>query len=250
MTKHSSDAPVVSIICLFRFSLSEQNPWTDKKPAELLNLLKSDYPNFRPEQELGLDIQVGEGNVISHKALPTKQKFVFSCENNNRVITVAQDSFSFTYNVSVGHQYKNWKESFRPLLEKSWNQVRECLSVKRAQSIGLRYINHIELSNPVSPGSVLNKNSPYIPAIITSESLNFFNRTEIALDNKSTIIVNTGTAYKSATDKTKIVILDIDKIIKDEFDCDNVLLCLDKSQEDVEDIFFLSIPDSLKKKLK
>jgi uncharacterized protein (TIGR04255 family) len=249
MSKYSKPT-VVEIICLFRFSLTEENAWTNKKPGELLEAFKDSYPNFEPTQDIGVGIHIKEG-VITPDLLAPKHKYVYSDENNKCSITIAADFFAFVFK-NYQKDYENWQKSFEPFLNTAWEKVRQHLSIKEITSIGLRYINHIEISSEFPAHDALNPKSEYLPAAAISNNQAFFNRSEIARDSKNTLIITAGIAHKEGSEIDRIVILDIDRVITDNISITkgNLPSELSKIQQEIEAVFESSVSDNLRKRMK
>ena len=243
MAKYSKPS-VVEIICLFRFSSGEN--WTSKKPGELLEAFKDSYPNFEPTQDMEVGIHIKDGGITPELLTP-KQKYVYSDEQDKSSITVASDFFAFVYK---NHQndYKTWQESFEPSLKAAWEKVRGSLSITAIQSIGLRYINHIKLSDDFAAKDVLNPTSKYLPAAI-SESQSFFNRGELVLDEKNNLVITTGVAHH---ENDRIVILDMDRIVTDTITvaANTLPAALTGIQLEIEKVFESAISDKLRTRMK
>ena len=248
--KTYSKPPVVEIVCQFRFSLPENNPWTSKKPGELLKELSDEYPNFESPQDVGVGIHVKEGSITPELLAP-KQRFIYSSENGNCSINIAPDSFAFIYKVNEQNRYESWEKSFQPLLKKSWNKVRQCIGIEHIKSIGVRYINHIDQKYSLALHDALNADSEYLPKAIVSDHLGFFNRSEIASDSQNRLIIQTGIALNEQDANDKIIILDIDRILDGKIDTsqDDLPEQLATLQKNVEDVFFSSISDTLKERM-
>lgn len=249
--KKFKNPPVKEIICQFRFSPPEEHENKIKKQPELIDALKSDYPDFELSQERGVGFHIKESS-ISPEFLPTKPRLVFRDSQNNYSITVAPDSFAFIYKVSKEHTYKTWEKSFQPNLQDAWSKVKPCLDIKQIQSIGVRYINHIDSSYELEPHETLNKESEYLPKALVSEHYGFFNRSEIAKDEKNRMMIQTGVMFDEEDSEIKWVILDIDRIYKDSIDIIDEALPekIGELQQDVENVFLSSTSDALKEKMK
>lgn len=242
--------PVVKIICQFRFNLSEDNKWTDKRPGELLKALSGKYPNMEIPPNMGR-IRVKEGSADPEIIHP-EQRFVYSDEDRIRSVIVGPDSFSFVYTIGGEGAYKSWKKSFEPFVKDAWKEVSKCLNITEIKSIGVRYINHIDSkAYGLLPSETLSKNSEYLPKVIVSDCIGFF-RSEIVADEKSTIVVQAGVLREEGGDDNKVVVLDIDKIAEHNISVSPKGLPKELAtlQKGIEDVFFSSISDKLKEKMK
>ena len=63
MPQEYNNPPVKEIICQFRFSLDGENQWSSKMPGQLLSALGGDYPNLSTPANVGIGIQVQQGNM-------------------------------------------------------------------------------------------------------------------------------------------------------------------------------------------
>ena len=139
-----------------------------------------------------------------------------------------------------------------PLLKSAWTKVKGCLGINAITSTGIRYINQIGSEYSLSTGEVFNKGSEYVPAAIVENILGFYNRSEIALDVHNRFVIQAATAHHPEKSGEKVVILDIDRIYENRVVLNGVEMPsnLGELQAEIESVFFSSVSDKLKEKMK
>ncbi len=213
--------------------------------GKLVPLLSEEYPLSDVIDDSPFKINLG-GQTITEGNM---HRYKFSSDEHSYIITVKRDAFSFTLNPSQTTNYS--KEEFYNRLCIEWNRISDALDIIKITRIGVRYINKLQIENVQQNSDFFSVDSLYFPKSGLTEGFNFMNRNEIQMNKTNRFIVIAGSnPLQNETGKREFL-LDIDRIVEgEELANDTIKDKLVNLHKDIEDVFFGSITELYKDKMK
>jgi uncharacterized protein (TIGR04255 family) len=137
MSRKYRNPPIVEALCEFRFEPGA--PWDMAIPGLVYERIRDNFPKRR--QVKSVEVSVAAGPEGIGQQVLTADRMQFLREDEKALIQVGPNL------LAVNHlkPYPTWQE-FLPLIRQGFDAYLTAASPKGIQRIGLRYINHIELS--------------------------------------------------------------------------------------------------------
>jgi uncharacterized protein (TIGR04255 family) len=198
---------IAEALCEIHFRTAPEKPWKPSLVGEFFKAVQGEFPEMEPVQELGLQVEVGEGGV-SQKVLPPRSRVRFKHRERPLILQLIENVLT----VNLLPRYPGWDRMSQDIIE-AWGKARETLGPAGIARIGLRYINRIVRESEADrPGDWLRATGCIPPGVLGS-ARGFLARVEIQQDTESRIVVTLGD-QPSATDAAfGAIILDIDRIV-------------------------------------
>jgi uncharacterized protein (TIGR04255 family) len=201
--------PAVEAILQFRYG----TPFDNGALKRIPRLLKSGYPNAKPERDFQLNIEMNptENQVRNTQANVVDEGVRLTSTNDDRTIIVRKRSIAFAWLAP----YPGW-DAYFPAACEVFETVREKTGVRQVISIGLRYINRIDIptaaGTSIFPSHYLNFGAG-LPSIDVFRALNAIDLgVEMALKRDGVVArMNAATAAPVLIDHVSLL-LDIDII--------------------------------------
>lgn len=214
-----------------------------RAPGKLLPALQNAYPLLDVQDETPFKLAI-DGRAISENI----NSYRFSNEDNKYTITVRKDAFVFSLIPDEKNEY-DWPE-FKKKLCTDWPLVAEALQIEEIHRVGIRFINILEIDANINNSDYLSADCDYIPKRSVLSQRAFFNRQEFSTDDENRFIIMTG-AQTKAGKETKDIIVDIDRITeRTAIAAEELSEVVENMHEDIEEVFFHSITDTYKKRMK
>ena len=229
--KHLTKAPIVEAIIDFRVKL----PNTFQ--AEELSSLKKELPNypkiegrrrykgiFKPRPEVTEDVFQG---------------YFFKTEDEKNIAQFRIDGFTF----NRLKPYTNWEDIFTEA-KRLWSIYISKTSPDSITRLALRYINHINIPEPINNFSDYFEAPPNIPDRIPKSISSFLTKMVIHYPEQN-IEVNFIQAFEKNIKNMDTIILDIDVYKQKEYSINDETIwsIFEKFHEIKNDIFFNNITE-------
>lgn len=237
--------PVVEALCSFRFIPAD--PWDWTIPGLLYDKVKKEYPEKRQQGILELELQTSEQGVgISQKALGETVRMQFLREDGSALIQIGPNMLV----VNQLRPYPNWPR-FRGSIIDVLDEYIGVGHPKAIQTVGLRYINRIELPDRDLALEEWFAAYPRIPDVLPRILTSFFTRTEIVplgCDARMTLTMGTvgdQAEVKTPQAKSNAAILDLDftTVREEQVSRTDVEKWLDNAHDQIEQYFEACLTD-------
>lgn len=236
--RHLSNAPITEAVVDFRVKLPQEFQ------VETLSSLKEKLADSFPEMK---KIQVFEAKFGLQGGKPvdstTKERepygFRFESKDGRNVAQFKRDGFTF----SRLKPYTSWDKVF-PEAFKLWNLYVETASPEFVTRIAVRYINRLEIPQPVTELTQYLTAPPTVPDGVPTLLSGFLTRIVIH-EQESGIAANVMQTLERDPYKRATIILDIDVYKEQNFEMNDTLIrqTFEKLHEMKNRIFFNSITE-------
>ena len=237
MGKKYENPPLVEALCEFRFISDE--PWDLTLPGLIYEKVKQEFPVKQQQSGIGVQIRpTKEG--LEHKIEPAPPRIQFLNKDRNAMIQIAP-------NLLVVNQlkpYPNW-ERFKEMVLKIFDIYKETAHPKSLRSIGLRYINIVEVNEQEIELKDYFRFYPHTPDDLPEDFNSFLMRAEFPFENDKERLTLTLTPVISKKPDVISILLDIHyaAIAPECVPFDRVSEWLEKAHERIEEAFESCITD-------
>jgi len=138
MRKQYTNPPVTEAVCEFR--LSPDTGWDLTVSGLLYEKLRGEFSI--KEQRLFSALQISQGPEGLHQQNKTEERVLFFNESRNVFVQVGARLLA----INCLKPYPGWND-FSVYIEKAFDALKGVIEIKGLQRLGLRYINHIEISS-------------------------------------------------------------------------------------------------------
>ncbi len=239
MGRTYKNPPVIEAVCEFR--LSQDTPWDLTIPGLFYERVKDDFPHR--EQRVVSEFEfTQEPHGLRQRAVTSERILLFS-QDRKKIIQLGPRLLV----INVLKPYPTW-QGFKPIIEKSWNNLLEVVEVKGIERIGLRYINQFDhLSDTIELEEYF-EFYPHIGKRLPQTLSSFIVGAEFSYDedqNKCKVQLAPAIVHKERS----TLILDIDYSLArpQSIDISMVMDWIEKAHGHVEEIFEGCITDKLRK---
>lgn len=229
---HLPNAPITEALIDLRADLPDTV--TIDKLAEFQALLGDEFP--RKQELLKFQVQVNPGaSSVATRGTETTGLLFFS-EDSRRAVHARRDGFAFSWL----RPYATWEE-LRDDGRRLWRQFVRLVEPERITRAALRYINRMELPQPVVFQDYLNT-FPNTGEGVAPQLSGLYMRL-VAPDDAGMVVVTEAIDEKGVTDAVVPVILDIDVFKAHDFglDDDAVWKTLEALRDVKNRVFFGSV---------
>jgi len=136
--KRYKNSPIIEAVCEIQFE--EHSPWDGTTPGLVYEKVKSMFPIRRQATRITLGVTATSEEVGPQ--LGTIQLTQFFRKDEKALIQVGPNVLS----INVLKPYPSWRK-FLPLINKGLTAYLDVAEPQSIQRIGLRYINHINISS-------------------------------------------------------------------------------------------------------
>ena len=136
MGREYDNPPIIEAVCEFR--LPPDTQWDLTIPGLVFEEVRSGFPNR--EQRLVQKLEVSRAGQRIDQRMRTEERVVFLTEDRKTFIQLGPNLLA----INQLKPYPIW-EQFKSSIEKSFGALRNVVSLKSLERIGLRYINRIEI---------------------------------------------------------------------------------------------------------
>ncbi len=198
--------PVAEAIA--RLHWSAGRPWKMTTPGQLYDAVKDLYPS-EPEVRsiMEAQLQSPQGTPGSLELRSGPQQLVFSVEGGGRLLMVGPNDIS----VHGLPPYEGW-ESLEKRLFDAFERVESILLPhdKTVSSVGLRYINRIDLPSPTVDFADWLTISFTLPASFPQQMVAFLDRVEVVYPDEPVKLSFTWASAESSSPDVSSFVLDFD----------------------------------------
>lgn len=164
MGKKYANPPIVEAVCEFR--MTADTNWDMTIPGLIYERIKDVFPE--KEQHGVQEVEIKEGPEGLQKQVRTSGRVWFLTKEKNAFVQVGDHVLA----VNCLAPYPTW-ESFRPRIESAFQALTSVVVVKGLDRIGLRYINRIEIHDPVIDLNQYFQFRPSLPKSMANEMTDF-----------------------------------------------------------------------------
>jgi uncharacterized protein (TIGR04255 family) len=226
--------PLVEALCEFRFQRTVTVP--NIVLGKLYERIEKDFPTV--ETHRGFGVQAGKENLSPSIVMEERTRFISN--DRTKLIQVGEGFLA-------ANQLKPYKDypSFRAFVKEVIDTYHEVAKPEGLQSIGLRYINRVEMKPDQSPDEVFNIGFT-IPSNFQSSPDPFLLRMDFMYSTeRDRLIVILATAQMQENSQ-KAITLDFDyRLVKPEEINGNLLEWMDEAHEKIEDAFHACLKESI-----
>jgi len=211
-TAHPSypNPTIAEALCEIHFRLPTGVSWKPSFVGEFFKAVQPEFPEMEPVQELGFEVELGEGGV-SQRMLPPRARIRFKHRARPLLLQLMENVLT----VNLLPKYPGWERMRQDILE-AWGRAREVLQPRCISRIGLRYINRVIRGAEDERPGVWLRGTASIPAGVLTSATGFLSRVDIRLDTENRRVVTLGDQIAGKDSPFGAIILDIDRIIQRE----------------------------------
>jgi uncharacterized protein (TIGR04255 family) len=241
MNKKYNNPPIKEAICEFNFS--PETIWDITIPGIFFEKVNNKYPikNQRKIQEIGMH-QDGHGEL--YQKITTSDRILFYSDDNYYLIQMGPRFLA----IHRMNPYNGWLK-FKPQIEFAIKTLHEIIKKCECQSIGLKYINSIELPADIELERYFDF-YPYRGQNIMGKMENFIAGNVLSFNEGRDIakVVLTN-EIPNIPDKISIL-LDLNYYLDkpQTFSIESILQWIEEAHEKIEAIFEACIKDSLRER--
>jgi uncharacterized protein (TIGR04255 family) len=189
VARRYENPPVVEALCELNFEPGQ--PWDGALPGLVYNEIKERFPKRRQHQmvQFGIKLQGGEPSSMPLPQ-PTPEIFArlqFLSEDERTLIQIAPDVLT----INKLRPYSSWNE-LKPLIFYAIENYKRAAKPKAIRTIGLRYLNRIEIPSDEVDIEEYLLATPRIPAPLPQRLNVWLQRSEIPLDNSGVLVIQAG----------------------------------------------------------
>ena len=236
--KYKND-PIVEAICEFR--LSQDTPWDLTIPGLFYEKVKDNFPER--DQRLVQEIELTqEPQDLQHRVRVTERVLLYT-RGRKRLIQLGPRLLV----INVLRPYPSW-EQFKSYIETAWSCLKELVSIRGLQRIGLRYINRIEFSDKNVDLKEYFEFYPYVGDRLPKQMSSFIAGVDFPYaEGRDRCRVKLTPSI--ASENRAAVVLDIDYFLNNPADipASDVLEWVEEAHSRVDEIFEGCITDRLRK---
>ena len=199
-------APVSEAVCEFRFDPSQ--PWDSTVLGLVYDRLKQYYPKKKQEIGLSFEIQGTPQKVQQQIGNPTP-RMQFLSEDERSLIQLSTDALS----INKLKPYHNWA-AFKETILSALNAYVAVNEPKGIRRVGIRYINRIEIPQPMVKIEDYLLAAPTVPAPLPQEFASWVQRVEVPVDERNGLLVIQSGSIRDGKNENIAFLLDIDFILQ------------------------------------
>ncbi len=236
--RHLSNAPITEAIVDFRVKLPQD--FQVEQLSSLKEKLAGGFPTMKKLRVFETRFGLQEGKPV---ASTTKESEIrglrFASEDGHNVAQFRIDGFTF----SRLKPYTSWDKVF-PEAHELWNLYLETASPESVTRIAVRYINRLDIPQPVTELTQYLTAPPTIPAGVPTLLSGFLTRV-VVHEEESGITANITQSLERDPSNRVTIILDIDVYKGQNFETSDtgISLIFQKLREMKNRIFFSSITE-------
>ncbi len=231
--------PVVEAICEFRFESSQAWDWT--VPGLVYSEVREDFPKKKERHSIELGLQTGSAKT-SHSVKEEVERMLFVREDDKALIQVGRDL------LAVNHlaPYPDWK-TFRAMIARALGVYRKIASPEELQSIGVRYINRLELQGSRAEIEDYLQAAPSIPETLPQTFASWVQRTQIPFEEANGMLaIQSGSLHDGSPESQRLAfMLDLDfrTLRSQDLSLDEALFWVDRAHDEIERAFEACVTD-------
>jgi uncharacterized protein (TIGR04255 family) len=184
--RHYSNPPLIEALC--QFQLKPSQAWDLAIPGLLYAEIKDEYPLRRQREAVEFLIR-GDLQAVRQSRPPQRMQFLSS--DKRSLVQVGPDLLV----INSLSPYPRW-EVFRDRIIRAARSYREVLGGLDIETIALRYINRIEIGEPVALIEDYLLVMPHIPETIPQTFLGWAQTVDIPFEDRGTLRLKTGSQEK------------------------------------------------------
>ena len=212
--RHLTKAPITEALIDIRVKLpaDKQNPTLIKA---LTTEIQKQFPGQFPEEKELRDLQM-MFEVGPPQRQETKSSHVgyrYDSKDGKRVIQAKLDGFTFSWL----KPYETW-EVLREDAHAAWQVYRDLMKPEAITRIATRFINQIEIPEPLTDFDDYLTAAPVIPKALPQAYSSFLTRMAIPDQINQVMIIITQTFQQGVTPKVIPVVIDIDVFMEKLFE--------------------------------
>ncbi len=207
---------------------------------EIHKHIAESYPLKKKQINFTGKIELKDNIELKNESNSEVRGFLFSSQESNCQVQIRLDGFTF----NMLKPYSEW-DDFSNEAFRLWEIYNKFLKPKNVIRIALRYINKIDIPQPLNSFQDYIVNMPPIPNCLPQTFRNFFMQIDVPCNNDGTSVVLTET-IENPTPSIVPFILDIDayKIGKIDKDIDNLKREFNKLRDIKNNTFESCITDN------
>lgn len=236
--RHLSNAPITEAVVDFRVKLPQE--FQVETLSSLKGRLAGSFPEMKKIQVFEAKFGLQEGKPVDST---TKERelygFRFESEDKLNIAQFKSDGFTF----SRLKPYTSWDEVF-PEAYKLWNLYVETASPEFETRIAVRYINRLDIPQPVTELTQYLTAPPIVPDGVPTLIRGFLTRI-VVYEQESGITANVTQTLERDPSNRVTIILDVDVFKEHNFERNDTLIrqTFEKLHEMKNSIFFNSITE-------
>ena len=209
---HLNNAPITEALIDIRVQQSKD--FDLDKLEDLHNEISSDYPKKKGVVSGEFSFKVdAEGHKVTPSASPTNKGFVFLNQEENRLVQVTADGFTF----NMLSPYTNWEE-MRDMASPLWNLYAKSSSCLKVTRLALRYINKMNFPLPITSFSDYLITPPTLPEALPQGVSSYLSRLIVQAPDVGARVIVTQAFEGTPIPEILPIILDIDAFKENEYD--------------------------------
>jgi len=236
--RYLKNAPITEAIIDFRVTLPRDFQMT------IFSSLKEElhhhrYPKVEEIQRLNIEPKIKDGKIFQREEQSEPYGYFFKTDDEKNIAQFRNDGFTF----NRLKPYTQWREIISEA-KKLWTLYVSKASPVSITRIAVRYINHLNIFQPIIDFSEYLEAPPKVPNNLPQNISSFLTKVTIH-DLERGIAANLIQAFEKSEAYPNIIILDIDVYKQKEFDINNeeIWSVFEQLHEMKNQIFFNSITE-------
>lgn len=234
--------PLMEAVCEFRFT--EDSTWDWVLPGQLFDKIGADFPKREQIQGLGVHVKASPKTKPVASVHPAPDRVQFIRTDGSAMVQVGFNMLA----INQLKPYSTWTE-FSALIMRIYQEYCQIAGETHLARIGLRYINHLPVSENIADILTV---TPSLNGILALPLHSFFQRYELQYDKPAGILVHqTGTFQNEENQPFFVLDLDFGSTqVQDLSTPKLVHAWLDQAHDQVYAAFAASLNESLYQTLK
>jgi uncharacterized protein (TIGR04255 family) len=236
--RHLNNAPITEALIDIRVKPSAEGENVEQLDR-LYEEVKNNYPDRKQQKRLALKVEFSPENILKETKKESFLGYRLTSADSLQIIQATPHMFAF----SRMKPYETW-EKLRDETQRIWNVYARMTKPEVITRVAARFINILELPQPISDFSDYLTSAPSIPSKLPQGLTSFFSRVVLPEPTAGAVAIITQTFEGVVDPKMVSIILDIDVFVEKSFESqDEAWATINKLREIKNLIFFESLTE-------